>query len=72
MTDKVQLKIATLIRSCDAQCSLEDVSSLQVLETNRLGTGRSKLVMSKPGKEMSTPEKAKSKLETVKNTLVMD
>ncbi len=29
-------------------------------------------MMSQPGKEMSTPEKAKSKLGTVKNTLVMD
>jgi hypothetical protein len=43
-----------------------------VLETSRLVRGRSKLVMSKPGKEMSTPERAKSKLGTVKNTLVMD
>ncbi len=39
---------------------------------SRLVRGRSKLVMSQPGKEMSTPEKAKSKLGTVKNTLVMD
>jgi hypothetical protein len=59
-------------RSCDAQGFLKDVSSLRVLEMSRLVRGRSKLVMSQPGKEMSTPEKAKSKLGTVKNTLVMD
>ncbi len=59
-------------RSCDSQGSLKDVSSLRVLETSTLVRGRSKLVMSKPGKEMSTPEMAKSKLGTVKNTLVMD
>jgi hypothetical protein len=50
----------------------KDVSSLRVLETSRLVKGRSKLVMSKPGKETSIPEKAKSKLATVKNILVMD
>lgn len=43
-----------------------------MLETSRLVGGKSKLVMCKPGKEMSTPEKAESKLGTVKNTLVMD
>jgi hypothetical protein len=43
-----------------------------VLETSRLVGGRSKLVMCTPGQEMSTPEKAKSKQGTVKNTLVMD
>jgi hypothetical protein len=47
--------------------ALKNVSSLRVLETSRLVRGRSK-----PGKEMSTPEKAKSKLGTEKNILVMD
>jgi hypothetical protein len=59
-------------RSCDAQRFLKDVSNLRVLETSRLVRGRSKLVMTQPGKEMSTPEKARSKLGTVKNTLAMD